>query len=689
MHRTSRQTGSKLVCCSMALALLTAACAAGDQPGRESAARGRSDGAAAVASPAAQPAPPAGFSLATVRVGPVTEAVAFQGRISDASEVAVGLPATVRIAALSVDRGDRVAEGQALAELDVEGLKSELGSVRARKEADDLRVERSRGVIEARQRRAEEEIGRLTAPPPASERIQAESSVASARENLRKAQSDLERLAAPPSFTAIKSAEQAVFAAQALVARAEDDVAKARRGPDVADIRKAANDVDAAQAAYLRALEAYRTLLDGPDRTTVRTAERSVAEAEANLRTLRQIQPLPIVVSRTGDNRTDREARERAEREAANARIQREADIKKGELALQGALDQLAKARQGPPPNEVEAARHLVESARRSLEDAQEKLASINDRRNRAEIEAADATLASARANLDRAVQLLNETMAGPSPSELAAAQSGVEAARYGVSVAQARQQELAAQRGVESEELRAARERAALFQKVGESSLDELDTTISTLDPRDRDLTDPIVLYRDALKGRTDTERQIADIESRIGSGRLLAPFGGIVTSIVTPAGETATEGRPVVLLSRGTEPMVRAEVASREATRLAAGQAATVQVDDDGGQPLNATVAEVGDGDGVRTLMLRVEWPTGSPAFGQAVQGSVVVQHKEAALLVPRRAVASAGSRRYVDVYDRTPPRRVSVDVGAVVGDEIEVTGALQEGLPVLVAP
>src|SRR5690606_28871040 len=132
-----------------------------------------------------------------------------------------------------------------------------------------------------------------------------------------------------------------------------------------------------------------------------RAAERAVAEAQSNLQLQREQRPVPIVIAKSTDERADREARRRAEREAENAALQRAADIRKAELVLQSAIDQLAKARQAPPRAEIESAERLVVTTQRTLEDAQERLAILRESPTRLEIASAEAALGTARANLD------------------------------------------------------------------------------------------------------------------------------------------------------------------------------------------------------------------------------------------------------------------------------------------------
>ncbi|MCC7372907.1 MAG: HlyD family efflux transporter periplasmic adaptor subunit [Chloroflexi bacterium] len=641
----------------------------------------------AVASPT--PVPPTGFQVGAVRVGPITESVALTGRVADRSETPITAPVAVRIASYLVELGKPVTEGQQLAEVDATGAERELSDTRARKEAADARLERARGVLNARRQRADEDLTRMTAPPAQSEQLQAAGAVATARENLRKAEADVARLNSPAASADAKVAEQAVLSAQSMLKKAETDLARLKKGADPSDLRRAQNDVATAESNLAKAVEAHRVLTAGPEPFALRAAERAVMDAEQQLRTAESIKPLPIVYSRTNDGKTDREARRRAEQEAENARVARDADIKKAELGLKNAIDQLNKVRQPPPASEVQSAVRAVESGERSLTDAKEKLALVQAGPKPEEIEAAEIAVTSAQATLDRAVINLETARSGPSESDAASARASLVSARSNLEVAVARQNELMAGKNPDSTEVRAAQDRIALLDKLAESSLEAIDEQASSIDPKDKEMLDAVGLYRDALKAAADEQARLTQAEQAVQATRLVAPSAGVVTAIVTQPGEQTQPGKPVLFLAKPGEPIVKADIPARDGGRIANGQAAKVELAEQPGTIYDATVVDVADSESGRRVTLQAVWGGNPPAYGQVIQSTVVVQEKPAALLVPRRAVTSVGSRRYVDIFDRTPPRRVAVEVGLSNADEVEVTGDIREGQPVLVAP
>jgi multidrug efflux pump subunit AcrA (membrane-fusion protein) len=88
-------------------------------------------------------------------------------------------------------------------------------------------------------------------------------------------------------------------------------------------------------------------------------------------------------------------------------------------------------------------------------------------------------------------------------------------------------------------------------------------------------------------------------------------------------------------------------------------------------------------------RVAEFSVEWPKSHPAFGSAVQVQVTTQQKDNVLVIPKKALHTAGSRRYVQVQDGVSRKTVNVEVGLVTDAGAEILSGLAEGQQVLVGP
>jgi RND family efflux transporter MFP subunit len=202
--------------------------------------------------------------------------------------------------------------------------------------------------------------------------------------------------------------------------------------------------------------------------------------------------------------------------------------------------------------------------------------------------------------------------------------------------------------------------------------------------DPR---TLDAIFLQREVDQARAQTEA----LERDLAATRLVAPFDGTVVAVKVRSGDPIEPGQPVVVVSRPGKPMIRVELASRDAARLAVGQLATVQLDGADGTPLSASVAALApaeSGTGPFAL-LDVDWGETRPDFSAAAQVVVTLQEKENVLLVPKGAIRSAGPRRYVEYMEGTSRRTADVEVGIISGNDAEIVRGLQQGQGVLVRP
>ena len=87
-------------------------------------------------------------------------------------------------------------------------------------------------------------------------------------------------------------------------------------------------------------------------------------------------------------------------------------------------------------------------------------------------------------------------------------------------------------------------------------------------------------------------------------------------------------------------------------------------------------------------RLAQLQIDWPTAvKPQFGVSSTATVLVQQKDGALIVPQKAIRTAGPRRYVEYLDGSQRRVANVEVGIVSGVEAEVLSGLIDGQSVLV--
>jgi macrolide-specific efflux system membrane fusion protein len=128
--------------------------------------------------------------------------------------------------------------------------------------------------------------------------------------------------------------------------------------------------------------------------------------------------------------------------------------------------------------------------------------------------------------------------------------------------------------------------------------------------------------------------------------------------------------------------------DLVNRDGERVQVGQKASVRLAGTDGDPLSASVVEItkaSDG-AMQSALLEVAWPTARPGYGKSAQVAITVAQKEDTLLVPKRAVRSAGARRYVEYLEGANRRTATVQVGIVSPSDVEILSGLTEGQLVL---
>lgn len=635
--------------------------------------------------PAAQAqATTGGRQAVPVRRGGIVDQLTLTGRVAASDEVLLGFGVSGRVETVAVKAGDTVQEGQLLIEADSAAVQRELAAARSRVEVGVLRSEQAQQQAQARKRdqdrkaaadatrmeqtvreaesalrRSQADFERVKAGAPAAERRSAEGAVQSAQLSYDAALAEYNRAFAGPGDIEMRLAEQAITSARINLAKAEAEVQKLANGADPNDLRAAERELMGAQNSYARAVAAVEKVSQ-PDPVLVSAAEREVQRAELNLRSAQ--------AQKTDDR---------------SSRLQKEISVRNAQGDLQAARERLYQARQGPPPIDVESARRDMLSARTQVEAARERLEIVRRGPDRLVIEQARANMESARLSVEQAEQRA-ATLAGGPPEDMVA--------RLSVSVQQA-QSSLQAARATLSDvnskpskdELRDAEERLAAAQQNLERV--QAEATVQPEAETDTTAFDLQVLERGLAQDRS----QVETLERQLAQSRLRAPFAGTVSSVKVRSGDPFEAERAVLTLAKPGAPVLRADVTERDASRLTSGQRAVVRLEGAEGGEFDANVDTILEGEtGVgRTVQLGAIWPEPSPAIGTPVQVIVTLREKDNVLLIPQKAIRSAGARRFVEVVDGQNRTMTDVEIGIVSNGQAEVISGLRQDQLVLVNP
>ncbi len=650
---------------------------------RPAAARSAEGSTGATTVPAAPAAATGGRQAVPVRRGPIVDLLTLTGRVAAADEVLLGFGITGKVETVAVKPGDSVQEGQLLLEAESLNLQRELTAARSRVEVGVLRSEQSQQQAQAKKReaelrlvadagrkeqsireaesglrRAQSDYERVRAGAPAAERRSAEAAVASAQLSYDSALAEYNRAFSGPGEIEQQLAEQAIASARVSLAKAEADLQKLG-APDPVDLRAAEREVVTAQNTYARAVAAVERVSQ-PDPTALQAAERDVQRAELNLRSANAI--------RTSDS---------------SSRAQKQSSVRNAELELQDAQSRLNRVRQGPPASEVESARRDMLAARADIETARERLEKVRRGPEPLVIDQARVTVEGARLAVAQAEQRAATLAAGPAQDQ---------AARLAVSVQQA-QASLESTRSTLADvnarpsrnELRDAEDRLASAQAAVDRA--NLDAQAPPEGETDSTAYDLQVLER----GLTQDRSQVETLERQLAQTKLRAPFAGTISSVKLRSGDSFEAERAVITMAKPGDLVLRADVTDRDATRLATGQRAVVRLEGGEGGEFDASVDTILEGEpGVgRTVQLSALWPEPAPNIGTPVQVNVTVREKDNVLIVPQKAIRSAGARRFVEVVDGQNRTVTDVEVGIISNGQAEVVSGLRQDQTVLVNP
>jgi multidrug efflux pump subunit AcrA (membrane-fusion protein) len=401
------------------------------------------------------------------------------------------------------------------------------------------------------------------------------------------------------------------------------------RGANATDVRAAERLLAGAQTDLDRAQADVDRLTRGPDPAAVAAADRDVARAQTALQVSQAVKV---------DNTSVTQA-------------QKDAQIANARLNLQDAQDKLTAIKQPSAASDVVIAQRNLQVAKAAVDAARQNLDTVKKGPDQATLDAADQAVDNATAVVANAQDRLDEIQSHPTLQELRDAQDRVTSAQMALTNA----------------------------QKPGASVTAYDDTT---------DQFNIQLLQKTVAQDQADVD----SLEKQLTATRLVAPIAGVVTAVQVRAGDAVDPTHAVVTMSTGGAPVVNVDLTDQDAARIKQGQKAHLVLDGQTATPLDATLVSVtpNQAAGVgRTATLQVIWPKDPPAIGTTAQVTIIAQNKDGVLLVPKKAVRSAGTRRFVQYISGSSRKVANVEVGITSDDVAEIVSGLTEGQVVVVGP
>ena len=176
------------------------------------------------------------------------------------------------------------------------------------------------------------------------------------------------------------------------------------------------------------------------------------------------------------------------------------------------------------------------------------------------------------------------------------------------------------------------------------------------------------------------------------LSSTAIEAPISGRVTAVSAQEGQTVVNGvkdTPGTVILTISDPSVidaEVEVDPAAVSRLAAGQAAEVTVEEAPGKSYQGRVAEIR----ASTVRIRLESPDERVRPGMAARARIEAAGRPNTLVVPIGAVVERRPpRKFVYRIERGRARAVSVTVGLTSETRAEIVSGLREGETIISGP
>jgi RND family efflux transporter MFP subunit len=187
------------------------------------------------------------------------------------------------------------------------------------------------------------------------------------------------------------------------------------------------------------------------------------------------------------------------------------------------------------------------------------------------------------------------------------------------------------------------------------------------------------------AISDANITKVRIRQIDDQIQRATIRAPFSGVVISRLHRAGEDVARGEVLAQMTDIQNMEVRAFVPLKHLPRTVVGDLISIFATNASFEGRIRSLVPTGDFRS-QTFEARIDLPLDAASIwtvGQLVSVAIPIRARHTSLTVPRDALVLRNDGIFVfRVNDENVAERIAVEIGDSSGDQIAVTGLLQEG-------
>lgn len=185
-------------------------------------------------------------------------------------------------------------------------------------------------------------------------------------------------------------------------------------------------------------------------------------------------------------------------------------------------------------------------------------------------------------------------------------------------------------------------------------------------------------------------SEQAAHDADFAFGYAVIRAPYDAIVIDKLSDVGDMATPGKPLLTLYESGKLWLEAAVPEEQAGALRIGKSYAIQLESLDKQMQGRLVEIVPSADSSsRTITARVALPYTQNVFPGLFGRMMIPVGEQARIMIPQAAVLRVGQLAMVDVDESGVLRRRSVQVGRIIGNQVEILSGLATGEKVSLTP
>lgn len=341
--------------------------------------------------------------------------------------------------------------------------------------------------------------------------------------------------------------------------------------------------------------------------------------------------------------------------------------VKVGQQVKEG--DVLIELEAGDVEQQVAQAQAAYEAAKASVELSKKRLSELESQKSKmqAEISKIDKQIDEAQKALDQAKQAIE-----PEIARLMRQRGAITDEQFKEQKAKLEEQLKPLQDGLE----KLVQQKASL-----EKGKLEIESAIKSMPYDDKMLDAQLNQAKTAL----DAAKGAAD------KLKLVSPIAGVVSSLSVQTGQMATQASPPVTVIDMTALILDIRLSEFDVVKVQPGQKIDVYVDAAGSQPVEGVVEWVSPSPDPRSqaygVRVKIDNSSGKLRPGMFARAVLVLDKKENAVVVPKRAIVRQGDKAYVFVVKGGSVERREVQLGMDGGERIEVISGLKSGEQVVV--